>query len=90
MIGHEASVAAQVGEYLGPQRDAAATSRASDATPTTSRLVELTVTARADGVRVTGCCGMWHALLLPWRLMLPRLQATRGWVLPSRPPWRPL
>lgn len=53
MIGHEASVAAQVGEYLGPQRDAAATSRASDATPTTSRLVELTVTARADGVRVT-------------------------------------
>ena len=55
MVGHEASVAAQVGEYLGPQRDAAATSRGSDATPapTTSRLVELTVTARADGVRVT-------------------------------------
>lgn len=49
MPGHEAAAAAQIAEFLGSQRAAAAAARGA----TASRTVELTITARADGVRVT-------------------------------------
>ena len=45
------NVARQIADYLGPHRDAAA-ANARLPPPSTSRLVELNVTARADGVRV--------------------------------------